>query len=69
MAGPNPTDGMDVRLLYLLCSQRPLRRYNHSFRRVVPGVRVSLCAIDKPQNDAAQARAELMHHRKQNRLP
>ena len=39
IAGLNPAGGMTFLLLSLLCvlcSQRPLRRADHSFRRVLP---------------------------------
>ena len=40
IVGSNPTQGMDVCLLWVLCvvRQRSLRRTDHSFRGVLPNV-------------------------------
>jgi len=44
--GSNLAEGMDVRLLCLLCRKRPLRRADHSFRETLPFVCVCLNVCD-----------------------
>ena len=40
-----PAEGMVVRLECLLCKQRPLRRADHSFSKVLTVVCVCVCAF------------------------
>ena len=45
IAGSNPAESVDVRLLCLLCRYRPLRRADHSYRGGLLCVCVCVCLI------------------------
>jgi len=58
ITGSNPAEGIDVRLLCVLCRERLLRYADHSSRGVLPGVCVCVCVCVCDLETSAMRRPE-----------